>query len=86
MAFYVYVPFDILPIIGFRNDFAIEGGSGMRHLECLYLISFFFPLRSSTGVRQEIRQDAWRYLCYCTRCMCRRLSNLQFQIYFTGVS
>lgn len=38
MVFYVYVPFDVLPIVGFRNDFAIEGGSGVRHLQC-FLVS-----------------------------------------------
>ena len=32
VAVYVYIPFDILPFIGFRNDFAVEGGSGVRHV------------------------------------------------------
>ncbi len=35
--YYVYVSFDELPIIGFRNDFAIEGGSGVGHLECFFV-------------------------------------------------
>lgn len=35
MAFYVYVSFDVLPLVGFSNDFAIESGCGMRHLESL---------------------------------------------------
>ena len=44
VIFYVYVPFDVLPTIGFRNDFAIEGGSGVRHLIaslCLPSFSYF---------------------------------------------
>ena len=33
---YVYVSFDVLPFICFRNDFAIEGSSGVGHLEWLF--------------------------------------------------
>lgn len=29
----VYVSFNVLPLIGFGDDFAIESGCGMRHLE-----------------------------------------------------
>lgn len=36
VVFYVDIPFDILPTISFRNDFAIEGGSGVRHLQCFF--------------------------------------------------
>ena len=43
MASYVYVPFDVLPFVGFRNDLAIEGGSGMRHVE--YSVVFGLWLR-----------------------------------------
>ena len=41
VAFYVYIPFNILPFIGLGNDLAIEGGSGMRHLERFFV---FLPL------------------------------------------
>ena len=37
VVLYVYVPFDVLPFIGFRNNLAIEGGSGMRHVEYTFV-------------------------------------------------
>lgn len=44
VVFYIYVPFDVLPGVGFRNDFAIEGGSGVRHLQCFCVFAFVFFL------------------------------------------
>ena len=49
MVFYVYVPFDVLPFIGFRNDFTVEGGSGVGHLE-----RFFVSLPSSCFFRYDL--------------------------------
>lgn len=46
VAFYVYVPFDELPVVGFRNNFAIEGGSSVGHLE-----DFFASLLSCSLIR-----------------------------------
>ena len=38
MVFYVYISFNVLPLIGFRDDFAIEDSCGVGHLE-LFIIS-----------------------------------------------
>ena len=46
---YVYVSFNELPIFGFCNDFAIEGGSGVGHLE-----RFFASLPPCSFVRYDI--------------------------------
>lgn len=63
IAFYIYVPFDVLPVVGFRNNFAIEGGSGVGHLEDFFVslpsppCSFFrcdllpVPDRKVDGIR-----------------------------------
>ena len=65
MVLYVYVPLDKLPLISFGNDLAIEGGSGMRHIEYTFVsllwLRVFWIMRFCWYLEVKKKGHVWAF-------------------------
>ena len=54
---YIYIALYEFPIVGFGNDFAIEGGGCVRHVVACYDLSVVGTMLNVVGKRMMAKKD-----------------------------